>query len=111
MSTLRLEDLKQYSDVLRTRQGEPLNVRFIEPRDTEELQHYWDKHASSYDREMAFMERWLFAGGREWVCRQAVGDVLEVAIGTGRNLRSLRERASSPSRFPRVTQFLEIGGR
>ena len=52
----------------------------------QELQHYWDKHASSYDREMAFMERWLFAGGREWVCRQAVGDVLEVAIGTGRNL-------------------------
>lgn len=41
MSTLRLEDLKQYSDVLRTRQGEPLNVRFVEPRDTEELQHYF----------------------------------------------------------------------
>ena len=41
MSTLRLDDLKQYSDVLRTRQGEPLNVRFIEPRDTEELQHYF----------------------------------------------------------------------
>jgi GNAT superfamily N-acetyltransferase len=41
MSTLRLEDLKQYSDVLRTRQGEPLNVRFIEPCDTEELQHYF----------------------------------------------------------------------
>jgi GNAT superfamily N-acetyltransferase len=41
MSALRLEDLKQYSDVLRTRQGEPLNVRFVEPRDTEELQHYF----------------------------------------------------------------------
>ena len=41
MSTLRLEDLKQYSDVLRTRQGDAINVRFIEPRDTEELQHYF----------------------------------------------------------------------
>jgi GNAT superfamily N-acetyltransferase len=41
MSTLRLEDLKQYSDVLRTRQGEAINVRFVEPRDTEELQHYF----------------------------------------------------------------------
>jgi len=41
MSTLRLEDLKQYSDVLRTRDGETVNVRFIEPRDTEELQHYF----------------------------------------------------------------------
>ncbi|KRP94358.1 GNAT family acetyltransferase [Bradyrhizobium yuanmingense] len=41
MSTLRLEDLKQYSDVLRTRHGERLNVRFVEPRDTDELQHYF----------------------------------------------------------------------
>jgi GNAT superfamily N-acetyltransferase len=41
MSTLRLEDLKQYSDTLRTRHGEALNVRFIEPRDTDELQHYF----------------------------------------------------------------------
>lgn len=41
MSTLRLEDLKQYSDVLRTRQGDAINLRFIEPHDTEELQHYF----------------------------------------------------------------------
>ncbi|QPF91331.1 GNAT family N-acetyltransferase [Bradyrhizobium commune] len=41
MSTYRLEDLKQYSDTLRTRQGEALNVRFVEPRDTDELQHYF----------------------------------------------------------------------
>jgi RimJ/RimL family protein N-acetyltransferase len=41
MSALRLEDLKQYSDTLRTRQGEALNVRFVEPRDTDELQHYF----------------------------------------------------------------------
>lgn len=41
MSTYRLEDLKQYSDTLRTRQGEALDVRFVEPRDTEELQHYF----------------------------------------------------------------------
>lgn len=41
MSTYRLQDLKQYSDTLRTRQGEALDVRFVEPRDTEELQHYF----------------------------------------------------------------------
>jgi ubiquinone/menaquinone biosynthesis C-methylase UbiE len=28
----------------------------------------------------------LFAGGREWVCSQADVNVLEIAIGTGRNL-------------------------
>lgn len=41
MSTLHLEDLKQYSDTLRTRRGEALDVRFVEPRDTDELQHYF----------------------------------------------------------------------
>ena len=41
MSTLRLEDLAQYSDRLRTRQGEAVTVRFVEPRDTDELQHYF----------------------------------------------------------------------
>ncbi|MGY3236302.1 GNAT superfamily N-acetyltransferase [Bradyrhizobium sp. USDA 4472] len=41
MSTYRLEDLTQYSDTLRTRQGEALNVRFVEPGDTDELQHYF----------------------------------------------------------------------
>jgi ubiquinone/menaquinone biosynthesis C-methylase UbiE len=47
---------------------------------------YWDKHAASYDREMRFYDRVLFAESRTWVCAQAVGHVLEVAIGTGLNL-------------------------
>src|SRR6478735_1603564 len=41
MSSLRLDNLGQYSDVLRTRHGEALTLRFVEPRDTEELQHYF----------------------------------------------------------------------
>src|SRR5438874_751175 len=35
---------------------------------------------------MGRWERILFGGGREWVCSKASGDVLEIAIGTGRNL-------------------------
>ncbi len=50
------------------------------------LRRYWDKHARNYDEQIAFWERRLFADGRQWVCSQARGDVLEVAIGTGRNL-------------------------
>ena len=38
------------------------------------------------DRDIAIFERLVFAGGRQLVCSQATGDVLEVAIGTGRNL-------------------------
>ncbi|MEU4560420.1 methyltransferase domain-containing protein [Actinoplanes sp. NPDC023936] len=47
----------------------------------------WDKMAGRYDRDMRFFEAKIFAGGREWVCSRAAGRVLEVAVGTGRNLR------------------------
>ncbi|SRR6266540_2086501 len=47
---------------------------------------YWDKHADGYDKEMAFWDRVAFGDSRQWVCSQATGQVLEVAIGTGLNL-------------------------
>jgi ubiquinone/menaquinone biosynthesis C-methylase UbiE len=46
----------------------------------------WDKAAPSYDKQIAFFERVQFVGGREWLAERARGRVLEVAIGTGRNL-------------------------
>lgn len=50
------------------------------------LRRFWDKQARSYDRQMGFWDRKLFRDTREWVCSQARGEVLEVAIGTGLNL-------------------------
>lgn len=47
---------------------------------------YWDRHSSTYDREMRFFDRVLFCDTRSWICQQASGEVLEVAIGTGLNL-------------------------
>ena len=47
---------------------------------------YWDRHASSYDRQMGFWDRRLFGDSRAWVCGQATGETLEVGIGTGLNL-------------------------
>jgi ubiquinone/menaquinone biosynthesis C-methylase UbiE len=35
---------------------------------------------------MRLFERMLFGDGRRWVCSQAEGEVLEIAVGTGRNL-------------------------
>lgn len=58
-----------------------------DPHDeTERVRRLYDKQAKRFDRQVAFWERVLFGGGREWVCTQARGDVLELAAGTGRNL-------------------------
>jgi ubiquinone/menaquinone biosynthesis C-methylase UbiE len=47
----------------------------------------WDKTAPGYDKQIAFFERIQFAGGREWLGARARGQVLEIAIGTGRSLQ------------------------
>jgi len=54
--------------------------------ETARVRRIQDKAAPKYDRTMGRWEKVLFSGGREWVCSQARGDVLEIAIGTARNL-------------------------
>jgi ubiquinone/menaquinone biosynthesis C-methylase UbiE len=54
--------------------------------ETERTRRYYDRDATKYDARIGFFERVLFGGGREWVCSQTEGDVLEIALGTGRNL-------------------------
>jgi GNAT superfamily N-acetyltransferase len=41
MTALRLDDLRQHSDVLRARSGEAITVRFVEPRDADNIQNYF----------------------------------------------------------------------
>jgi RimJ/RimL family protein N-acetyltransferase len=41
MTALRLNDLRQHSDILRLRNGKSLMVRFVEPDDAEALQAYF----------------------------------------------------------------------
>lgn len=53
---------------------------------TERLRQRWDDHAAGYDKQIGWSERRFFPGLRDWVCGQAGGEVLEVAIGTGLNL-------------------------
>jgi SAM-dependent methyltransferase len=42
--------------------------------------------APSYDSQLEKIERFMFQDGRAWVCSRAHGRVLEVGIGTGRNI-------------------------
>jgi RimJ/RimL family protein N-acetyltransferase len=57
MTALRLDDLRQYSDILRARNGNPVTVRFVEPRDAEELQNYFRSLStrSRYNRFLGAM--------------------------------------------------------
>jgi ubiquinone/menaquinone biosynthesis C-methylase UbiE len=54
--------------------------------ETQRVRTVMDDQAPRYDRSMDFYDRVLFGGAREWACSQVEGDVLEIAIGTGRNL-------------------------
>jgi ubiquinone/menaquinone biosynthesis C-methylase UbiE len=54
--------------------------------ETERVRSIQDKTAPRYDGQMNFFDRVLFTDGREWACSQATGEVLEIAVGTGRNL-------------------------
>ncbi len=53
---------------------------------TEKQRRVWDKSASSYDGQMDFVERLMGTDDRRWIGEQAIGRVLEVAVGTGRSL-------------------------
>ena len=54
--------------------------------ETERVRQLQDREAHRYDKNIALFERLLFADGRQWVCEQARGAVLELAAGTARNL-------------------------
>lgn len=56
--------------------------------ETARVRAIMNKLAPGYDRQISFYEKLLFGGAREWVCSRAHGNVLEIAVGTGRNLPS-----------------------
>ena len=56
--------------------------------ETERVRAIYERMAGGYDRMIATWERLLFEDGRQWVCSRARGSVLEIGVGTGRNLEA-----------------------
>ncbi len=54
--------------------------------ETQRIHRIYERYADRYDAEMSQFERRMLGDGRKWACSQATGDVLEIAVGTGRNL-------------------------
>lgn len=54
--------------------------------ETERAERYWDRAANLYDPWMTIFDRLLLGDGRAWLTSGASGDVLEIGVGTGRNL-------------------------
>jgi ubiquinone/menaquinone biosynthesis C-methylase UbiE len=55
--------------------------------DTQRVRAYYDREAPRYDASVGLFERWVLKDGRAWAASHAAGDVLEIGIGTGRNLQ------------------------
>src|SRR6266436_7144423 len=96
MTALRFDDLRQYSDVLRSRSGSAVTVRFVEPRDAEELQSYFRALStrSRYNRFLGAMselpksllEHFIHVGEAERfsVVATMVVDGFETIVGEAR---------------------------
>ena len=96
MAALRLNDLKQHSDLLRLRSGQSLTVRFVEPRDGEALQGYFRALTvrSRYNRFLGAMrelpksvlEHFIHAGedDRFSVIATMMVDGFEIIVGEAR---------------------------
>jgi ubiquinone/menaquinone biosynthesis C-methylase UbiE len=52
----------------------------------ERVRSHFDAFAPKYDRRVGVVEKLFLADERYWACSHTTGDVLEIGIGTGRNL-------------------------
>ena len=66
---------------------------------TDRLRSLREQYAPRYDRDTGFYDLLLLGDSRTWACSKASGQVLEVAIGTGRNLPFYSRNPADGDRF------------
>jgi ubiquinone/menaquinone biosynthesis C-methylase UbiE len=87
------------------------------PAETLRVKAIYDHEAQHYDRIAHLADWFLFAGGRAWAASQVSGQVLEIAIGTGRNVPFYRRNVRltgidvSPAMLAVARQRAESAGR
>ena len=59
--------------------------------DSARIKKIYDHISPSYDRREAILDFFLFRRHRKQICAQASGNVLEIGIGTGKNLHLYKE--------------------
>jgi len=96
MTALRLDDLRQHTDIVKLRSGKMLALRFVEPRDAEALQNYFRSLSvrSRYNRFLGAMselpqtelDHFIHAGERDRfsVIAVMVIDGVETMVGEAR---------------------------
>ncbi|RPF21263.1 class I SAM-dependent methyltransferase [Myceligenerans xiligouense] len=67
----------------------------MESRTTSRQRRLWERAAPGYDRSMVWFERNLLRDGRGWLGERTRGNVLLVAVGTGRDLPYLHDDVTS----------------
>ncbi|QLQ80942.1 hypothetical protein HG537_0E02970 [Torulaspora globosa] len=84
-----------------------LNEKILPARDTTP---FYEGKAEEYDDDVNFEERAIFMGRRrKWLMKHCEGDVLEVACGTGRNIKYLNpEKISSITFLDSSEKMMEI---
>ncbi|AOA64518.1 Putative methyltransferase [Komagataella phaffii CBS 7435] len=92
------EDISEYKEY---------QTKILPPKDLTEL---YNELASNYDSDINLEETLSFMGSkRKWLMKEIEGDVLEVACGTGRNIKYLDPtQISSITFLDASTKMLEI---
>ena len=80
------EDPSQFEGmVIENTDQNKTNKKILPARDTTD---FYDEKAAEYDEGVNFEEKAIFMGRRrKWLMKHCQGDVLEIACGTGRNLK------------------------
>lgn len=110
-SKLKAEGVENFDDIVVDIKGQNVtNEKILPARDTTP---FYDGKAEDYDSDIDWEEKMVFMGRRrKWLMKHCKGDVLEVACGTGRNIKYLdMENIHSITFMDSSSKMMEIANK